>query len=89
MLHITITKDGKTELDLDTSVIIAAVDVGDKGTQNFVCFDRASSVDIAASMASVLWKIKTLGEGKYGIERLMAESAIQARELDEEGKADD
>lgn len=88
MLHITITKDGKTELDLDTSVIIAAIDKGDDGTQNFVCFDRASSVKIAAGIASVLWKIKTL-EKSYPLERRMAEYAVQNRELDEEGKADD
>lgn len=88
MLHITIVRDGKTELDLDTSVIIAAIDAGKKGTQNFVCFDHASSVDIAASIASVLWKIKKLGDN-YSLERQMAEFVIQARELGEEGVTDD
>lgn len=88
MLHITIVKDGKTELGLDTSAIIAAIDAGEKGTRNFICFDHASTVDIAACIASVLWKIKTRGD-EYVLPRQMAEFAIQARELREEGKTDD
>ena len=88
MLHITIVKDGKTALDLDTSIIIAAIDAGDKGTQNFVCFDNASSIDIASAIASVLWRIKTL-EKSYPLERRMAEYAVQHRELEEEGGADE
>ena len=88
MLHINIERDGKIELDLETTCIIAALDAGGKGTQNFVCFDHATNIEVAACIASVLWKINHLDD-KYQDVRRMAEFAIQSRELGGKGVKDD
>ena len=52
MLHITITEDGETKVDLDTKGIIAAIDNGDT-TQGISVIQKLSAGDILALFSAL------------------------------------
>jgi len=59
MLHITITQNDETLVDLDTKVIIGAFDKDEETTAQMVFIERASTVEIEAVIDSAEKAIKS------------------------------
>ena len=89
MFHITITHDGKTEVDTDTKAIIGAYDDGDK-TTGFSLADHASAVDIASLLDSAEEAIASVEKRAPGAKllRMMAKIKQKDEEKDEEKDRD-
>lgn len=85
MAHITFTSK-EHSFEVETSIVLAAIDDGEKGTKQLCAIDGASWVDITGAIGTLLDLVDSLSE-RFPHYRMLAETVRQAREIEkEEGK---